>query len=202
MKKIVCFLVTALILSGCASKPKITAPEQTVIPVAAEQAAPVIQTKPADVFKSQQVMTPVEGIEKNKLQISYSMKVIPAEKGYLVKISMIFRNMKDQNASVKPNVTLSDSSGNRIKAYTKNGFLKHAGKVTAEGKRNAASDRVQWANSYWLKEKFQIPPRGIEIGELIYHCDTLNFPMKLTVSSAGQDYTFVVSENPAAQTRG
>ncbi|MFA6970147.1 MAG: hypothetical protein WC208_01985 [Gallionella sp.] len=148
-------------------------------------------------FKSQQVMTPHDSIEKDKLLVSYNMKVVPAETGYLIQISMVFTNMKDRSVSIKPKITLTDSKGSRIEAYTKTGFLKLVSRKTGKASTNAGSssdEKTKWANSYWLKNSFSIPAHGIEIGELIYHCSNVNPPMKLTVNSAGQNYVFNIND--------
>jgi hypothetical protein len=71
-----------------------------------------------------------------------------------------------------------------------NGPASSAGKT----RRNTVNERINWANSYWLKDKFTIPPNGIEIGELIYHSNSLNYPMKLTINPAGEDYVFEISD--------
>jgi hypothetical protein len=194
------------LLSACAPKPPL------VIPVSAPATTAIVQTVTpvtpmleSTAFKNQQVMTPNESIEKNKLLVSYSMKVIPDVKGHLVQISMIFRNMKDQNTNIKPKIALLDANGNPIKAYSKKGFLKLTAQMTASsGTQNnvnlgSAEERIKWAHSYWLKDHFTLPPRGMEIGELIYHCERLNYPMKLTVNSAGQAYIFTIKNTTATE---
>ena len=100
---------------------------------------------------------------------------------------MAFKSNKDQSMNIKPQITLRDSKGLKIAAYNKQSFL-------ALEKHSAASEKIEWANYFWLKDKFQLPPHGIEVGELIYHSANLNFPMKLTVNSAGQDYIFNINE--------
>lgn len=192
------------LLSACAPKPPLVIPVSAPATTAIEQTVtPVTPTPESTAFKNQQVMTPNGSIEKSRLQVSYSMKVIPDEKGHLVQISMIFRNLKDQNTNLKPKITLVDAKGSPVKAYSKKGFLKLTAQMTASGgtqnnvNRGSAEERIKWAHSYWLKDKFTLPPHGIEIGELIYHCTTLNYPMKLTVNSAGQNYIFTIKDTTA-----
>ncbi|MCX7192141.1 MAG: hypothetical protein NTY60_00670 [Proteobacteria bacterium] len=215
MKKVLfrrAFAIAAvLILSACTTRPPVNAQVQPGQGINIRQTGDNSASKTIEstAFKNQQVMAPIENIEKNKLQVSYSMKVIPAEAGYLVQISMIFRNMKDQSANIKPKITLSDSRGSHIQAYTKQGFLKLASKgntasksknpanKTADDSQSSGDEKIKWAHSYWLKSNFTIPPLGIEIGELIYHSNSLNFPMKLTVNSAGQDFIFTLNDNPS-----
>ncbi len=203
-------IASALILCACVTKPPAIAPVQAAKKSATEQALNSPPTKETEnsAFKNQQVMSPAEGIERDKLLVSYSMKVIPAETGNLVKISIIFRNMKDKRTYIRPKISLTDSKGALIRAYTKKGFLKLTSQDKAIGsandKQRAASEKIAWANAYWLKDKFHIPPGGIEIGELIYHCTSLTFPMKLTVNSALQNFVFTISEpaqNVAGQAR-
>lgn len=199
-------IATVFVLSGCAIKPHVSV--QDVKTPTPEPALQNSANKPPEnnAFKNQQVMTPNEGIEKNKLLVSYSMKILPAEKGNLVKISMIFTNMKDQNTHIQPKITLADSQGLPISAYSKKSFLKlvshktdkSAASAPAASSQRMTDEKIKWANAYWLKDKFTLPPRGIEIGELIYHCTSLNFPMKLTVQSAGQNFVFDISDKSAA----
>lgn len=190
------------LLCACATKP---APEKSVRAPSAvpSENNPVSKNVESTAFKSQQLLKPNEIIEKDKLRVSYSMKVIPDETGYLVQISMVFRNKKDQSVNLSPKITLSDSKEAVLRAYSKKSFLKFASRKTGAAaskdngltvNRSAAEDKIKWANSYWLKEHFSVPSNGIEIGELVYHCTTLNLPMKLTVNSAGQNFIFNLSD--------
>ncbi|MEI7456284.1 MAG: hypothetical protein WCK93_06120 [Nitrosomonadales bacterium] len=198
----ICLAVMTMLLSACATKP-VSAPQ---IPQAAntapEQASDASSQKTTgqSAFQKQRMMTPQDSIEKNKLFVSYSMKVIPEKTGHLIQVSMVFRNMKDKATRIQPKITLADHKGSVIQPYTKNGFLKLTsrmnGPASSAGKtrRNTVNERINWANSYWLKDKFTIPPNGIEIGELIYHSNSLNYPMKLTINPAGEDYVFEISD--------
>lgn len=184
-----------LLLSSCATKPHVN----EVVPSPLNQPAgqnsantrPVVDSG----FKIQQVMTPQDNIEKDKLLISYSIKAIPEGNDYLIQLSMVFRNLKDRSISIKPQITLSDGRGNSIEAYTKKSFLKHASEQAGKtGKRNAANEKTKWANSFWLRSKFTIPPNGIEICELVFHGANLNnLPMKLTVNASGQEFIFTIN---------
>jgi hypothetical protein len=179
--------VLTSLLSACASKAPIITPAHPAQTPTAE--LPVVNAAPTEslAFKKQQVITLHESIEKNQLQVSYSLETAARSQGYFIKISMAFKSNKNQSMNIKPQITLRDSKGFKIAAYNKQSFL-------ALEKHSAASEKIEWANSFWLKDKFQLPPQGIEVGELIYHCASLNFPMKLTVNSAGQDYIFIINE--------
>lgn len=194
-------ILTSL-LSACASKPPVGMPAQPAqSPMAESQKVNAAPTESL-AFKKQQVITLHESIEKNELLVSYSLETAARSQGYFIKISMAFKSNKNQSMNIKPQITLRDSKGLKIAAYNKKSFLalekqgKPNGKSidTSSEKHSAASEKIEWANSFWLRDKFQLPPQGIEVGELIYHCASLNFPMKLTVKSAGQDYIFIINE--------
>lgn len=203
-------IVTALVLSLC-SCGVISPPSRSDQPSQAPYAGQPIEhpgNQPAGdgVFNDQQVITPSQSIDKEDLQVSYSIKAIPDEAGYLLQLSLVFRNLKDRSTNIKPTITLLDDRGSGIEAYTKKDFLqltpgttgkaRHAvsgSPVKTGGERqNFAQERLAWANSYWLKTSYKIPPRGIQISGLVYHCTSLNAPMKLTVNSAGQEFQFIV----------
>ncbi|HSM97429.1 MAG TPA: hypothetical protein VLS47_00305, partial [Gallionella sp.] len=155
-------------------------------------------------FNEHHEITPTQSIEKEGLLISYSLLAIPDKESFLIRISLVFRNLQDRSRIVRPQISLQDASGKKISAYTKAGFIrfssrlpgKVADKVTkslikkdSNGKGFAKS-RIEWANTYWLKQTYKLPPQGIAIGELVYHCSQLNLPMKLTVSSNKQEFVF------------
>jgi len=198
----ICLAVMTMLLSACATKP-VSAPQiPQAANTAAEQASDASSQKTTgqSAFQKQRMMTPQDSIEKNKLFVSYSMKVIPEKTGHLIQVSMVFRNMKDKATRLQPKISLTDHKGRVIRPYTKNSFLKLTSRMNADnasaGKtgRNTVNERINWANAYWLKDKFTLPPNGIEIGELIYHSTSLNFPMKLTINSAGESYVFEMNE--------
>lgn len=182
-------LALTLLLCSCAVKPPVPdSPAKTSPPVAAESSG---NAPESTIFKSQRVITPSEIIEKDKLRISYSLKVAPDETGYLVQVSMVFRNKKEQSLILRPKITLSDGADAKLKAYSKKSFLRLASSKSGDP---AAAEKIKWANTYWMKDHFTIPGNGIEIGELAFHCTRLSYPMKLKVSSAHQDFVFTISE--------
>ena len=160
-------------------------------------------------FNEHHEITPTQSIEKEGLLISYSLLAIPEKTGYLVRLSLVFRNLQDRSRIVRPKISLLDASGKKISAYTKAGFIKFssrlpgktADKVTkslikndSNGKSFAKS-RIEWANTYWLKQTYKMPAQGIAIGELVYHCTQLNLPMKLTVNSNKQEFVFTTLDS-------
>ncbi|MFA6920662.1 MAG: hypothetical protein WC216_02365 [Gallionella sp.] len=188
-------IAAALILCSCATKPHVNESAQSPSNQPAGQNSANTSPLVDSGFKIQQVMTPQDNIEKDKLLISYSIKAIPEGNDYLIQLSMVFRNLKDRSVSIKPKITLSDGRGNSIEAYTKKSFLKHAADLAGKtGERNAANEKIKWANSFWLKSKVTIPPNGIEICELVFHGANLNnLPMKLTINSSGQEFMFTIN---------
>ncbi|MFA6203391.1 MAG: hypothetical protein WC710_09440 [Gallionella sp.] len=194
------YLVTmTMLLSACATKPASLPQTQQVAHTTPEQPseASAQQSAAQSAFQKQRMMTPQDSIEKNKLFVSYSMKFITEKTGHLIQVSMVFRNMKDKAVRIQPKIRLTDHKGRVIQPYTKNGFLKLTARMNASAgttSRNTVNERISWANSYWLKNKFTIPPNGIEIGELMYHSNSLNFPLKLTINSAGENYVFEISD--------
>lgn len=193
----------ALLLSACATKPASLPQTQQAAHTTPEQPseASAQQSAAQSAFQKQRMMTPQDSIEKNKLFVSYSMKFITEKTGHLIQVSMVFRNMKDKAVRIQPKIRLTDHKGRVIQPYTKNGFLKLTARMNASAgttSRNTVNERISWANSYWLKNKFTIPPNGIEIGELMYHSSSLSFPMKLTINSAGENYVFEISDTFAS----
>lgn len=160
-------------------------------------------------FNEHHEITPTQSIEKEGLLISYSLLAIPDKESFLIRISLVFRNLQDRSRIVRPKISLLDASGKKISAYTKAGFIKLssrlpgkvAEKVTkslvkndSHGKSFARS-RIEWANTYWLKQTYKLPPQGIAIGELVFHCSQLNLPMKLTVNSNKQEFVFTTQDS-------
>ena len=188
------------LLCSCATKPHVDEAARPTTDRATGPANSVNSPVANSGFKNQQVVTPHEEIEKDKLLVSYGIKAIPDRKEYLVKVSMVFRNLKDQNVQILPVITLSDSAGNKIEAYSKKGFLKRMSAANVKAPNSGAAnsetahDRIKWANAYWLKSRFTIPPNGIEIGELVFHASSLDkLPMTLTVKSARQEFVFTIN---------
>lgn len=197
-----------LMLCACATKPSVPAVS------GADQASRIQKTGPAggservedSVFKPQQVINPNPGIEKDKLLVSYNMKAVRSESGYLLQLSLIFRNQKDKKVYVRPGITLLDDKGQRIEAYSKAAFLKSVSgiKETSHptsspagakgGSPGSAQERKNWANSYWLKDRFSLSAQGIEIGELVYHSAGIKVPMTLIVNAVHQKYVFNITD--------
>lgn len=161
-------------------------------------------------FNEHHEITSTQSIEKDGLLISYNLRVIPGREGILIRLSLVFRNRQDQIRVVRPKVWLVEDSGKTISAFTQKGFIGYssrlAGKTSAaaansinkhdmNGKKSAKS-RIQWAKTNWLKNSYKLPPQGIAIGELVFHCTQLNLPIKLTVNSNQHEFVFAIRNLP------
>lgn len=135
----------------------------------------------AKVFAPNQEITTKSSIEKNHLAVSYNLQVIPGKQEQLIRLSLIFRNHQKAYRHIWPHVTLHDAQGQAIKHYSMQQFIK-------------MSARTQWADMYWLKRSYRIPPDGIAIGELVYHCKQINFPMKLEVKIGKESFSFTAEQ--------
>ncbi|MGA7594408.1 MAG: hypothetical protein WCA64_04350 [Gallionella sp.] len=147
---------------------------------------------------------PAGSIQKSGLRVSYSLLVIPDRKSYLLRLSLVFRNLEHRDMIVRPKILLLDASKKALSAYDKDGFVristKEATKVpdiyskTILGRDSneyiSAQSRIDWADAYWLKSRYLIPPHGIAIGVLIFHGTVLNPPVKLTVHSGKRRFIF------------
>jgi Surface-adhesin protein E len=153
-------------------------------------------------------LNPSQAIEINGLSINYSMIAAPDEDGYFVRLTLVFTNLTDQRLTITPKLMLRDRRGSVVKAYSKNGFLllasqlsvKHRGVInsliaTNNDRRNAAKERTEWANAYWLKNTYVIPPHGIALGGIFYRCTNLILPMQLTVNAGGRRFAFAPNDS-------
>lgn len=147
---------------------------------------------------------PIASLEKNGLLIRYSLLVIPDQQGYLLRLSLVFRNLQKQAMIFRPSVLFLDASQKQISLYSKDDFIRisspAAGKTSdivsttilgADNKEYiSAKSRTEWADEFWLKRLYRIPPRGIAIGVLVYHGTDLKLPLKLTVHAYKRKFTF------------
>jgi len=147
---------------------------------------------------------PIASIEKDGLLIRYSLLVIPDQKGYLLRLSLVFRNLQKRTMIFRPSVLLLDASKKHISAYSKDGFIRiaspSAGKApdivsktilgTDTGEYISEKSRIEWAETFWLKPRYRIPPRGIAIGVLVYHGTDLKLPLRLTVHTYKRKFMF------------
>jgi hypothetical protein len=160
-------------------------------------------------FSVHQEIKPTQSIEKDGLLISYSILAMPDNKDTLIRVSLVFRNLQDRSRIVRPKVSLLDASGKKISPYTKKQFIRIssrlAGKtsdiVTQSIDKNdgngkvSEKSRIEWANTYWLKQSYKIPAQGIAIGELVYRDTHLDLPMKLTVNASKQEFVFTTKDS-------
>jgi hypothetical protein len=152
---------------------------------------------------------PTESLEMDGLLIRYSMLAIPHKTGFLLRLSLVFRNLQDHNMIIRPKILLLDASGKKIKAYSKNEFLKMSSRLSEQAseivtksiiesgsnERISAKSRIEWANTYWLKSRYKISSQGIAIGELVFHGAHLNLPIKLTVKSNRRKFIFTTHDS-------
>lgn len=191
--------VSCMTLALCACSTP--APIAPTAKAAAPQSASIRKDeKPVDrgvdsAFKEQLVIKPSESVEKDQLQVSYSIKAVPDDANALV-LSLTFRNLRNSSVRLAPRINLSDSEGKAIAGYTHHEFIRQA-KRPATGDqavlRARAEEKIKWANSFWLKDRFTIPANGIEIGERVFHCKTVCQPKQLSVHLGKLEFPFVVS---------
>ena len=157
------------------------------------------------VFTNMQVIVPSQEVVKNGLAVSYSMKTMYEGNGYLMQMTLIFRNLKNHRVIVKPKVYLTNNKGGQVKKYTKKEFLylaKHmmnhlppsGDPLASRDDQLVAQDKIKWANEYWLTQQHSISPEGIEIASLVYHCNELKLPMTLRINASGDKFIFNINE--------
>lgn len=158
-------------------------------------------------FAQSFAIKPVESIEKDGLLISYSLLAIPEKKGFLLRLSLVFRNLQDRTMIVRPKVLLLDASNKKVSAYTKDGFIKISSRLQGETsdvvnktilgidskEKISVNSRIEWADTYWLKTRYKIPAKGIAIGELVYHGTQLKLPVQLTVHTNKREFIFTIN---------
>jgi hypothetical protein len=176
--KLACATALSLLLCACASLQQAGRPSAADTTRAGSNLA---ASDDAKVFAPNQEIATKSSIEKNHLAVSYNLQVIPGKQEQLIRISLIFRNHQKAYRHIWPHITLHDARGQAIKHYSMQQFVK-------------MSARSQWANMYWLKRSYRIPPDGIAIGELVYHCQQINFPMKLEVRIGKESFSFTAEQ--------
>lgn len=151
------------------------------------QAAKGEATTVAKIIPARQEITPASSIEKNGLSISYSLKTIHGKHEKLLRLTLIFKNQANRNRHIWPHIAIMDAQGKRVSSYS----LKTLRRIMS---RQAGQVSEQWADMYWIKPSYRIPPNGIAIGELVYHSKQLHFPMKLTVRIYKDYYRFTAEQ--------
>lgn len=163
-------------------------------------------------FNDHHEIIPAQSIEKGGLLVSYSMRAARDKQGYLIRLSLIFRNLQGKKTIIRPKISLLDASGKKILVYTKTRFIRISSRLAGkdsesatnslfrnDGKRKiSAAWLVKWADLYWLKHSYRIPSQGIAIGELVYHSPQLNLPIRLAVNSNHQEFVFTTRGTLAA----
>lgn len=167
---LLCACAGTLPSSGVANAPK---------SAAQAQAARTSKTPSDDAktFALSEEITPASSLEKNQLSVSYTLRPIPGGNEQLLRLTLIFRSSRDTYRHIHPHVTLVDAKGNAIRHYSMKEFV-------------SMPSRSKWADMYWLKPSFRIPPNGLVIGDLVYHCKQANFPMKLSLRIDKDSFDF------------
>lgn len=149
-------------------------------------------------------INPIGSNEIDGLLVRYSLLVIPDQKGYLLRLSLVFRNLQHRTMIIRPKVLLLDASKKQISAYSKDAFIRIASSSAGEApdivskiilgtdrdEYISAKSRIDFADTFWLKPRYRIPPRGIAIGVLVYHGTDLKLPLRLTVHTYKRKFTF------------
>ncbi len=156
-------------------------------------------------LNEQRVIVLNEGIDKDGLRVSYSMKTLSGRTEDLLQLSLVFRNMKETSVTVTPTVVLSDATGVNIPVYSKHNFGRVASALIAKSKRKGAHidkssasairEQLEWDKAFWLSRHFKIPASGIQIGGLVFHSSNPLYPLQLVVSSEGKVFQFTIN-NP------
>ena len=187
-----------LLLNACALPPFVTQPSTDSTPSAATPApaANGNATTVAKIIPARQEITVASSIEKNNLSISYSLKPIQGKHEELLRLTLIFKNQSDKSRRIWPHVYLLDAQDKAVKSYSLQTLRRvlSGGAKPAAPKDGASHMPGEWTDMYWLKKRYQIPPHGIAIGELVYHGKQFNFPLKLTVRIYKDFYKFTAEQ--------
>lgn len=186
-------LMTAIsllsLLGACSLIPKNISPGDDTDPPAQATNG---ETTVAKIIPARQEITPASSIEKNGLAVSYSLKPIPGKYEELLRLTLIFKNQADKGRHIWPHITLVDAKGKRIPAYSLKTLRRITERNTASGQPDQTSS--QWADMFWIKRSYRIPPHGIAIGELVYHGKQFSFPLKLSVRIYKDYYRFTAEQ--------
>ena len=149
-------------------------------------------TTVAKIIPEHQEITPASSIEKHRLSVSYSLKTIQGKYEKLLRLTLIFKNQADKGRHIWPHITLIDARGKPVRSYS----LKTLRRITSDkaDPRDAEQKSEQWADMFWIKRDYRIPPHGIAIGELVYHDKQFHFPMQLTVRIYKDYYHFTAEQ--------
>jgi hypothetical protein len=177
--------ILASLLGACSMIPKNSA-SGTDAASSAQSANGV--TTVDKIIPAHQEITPASSIEKSGLSVSYSLKPIHGNHEQLLRLTLIFKNQTNKGRRIWPHITLVDAQGHAVPSYSLKTLRRITSHKNGSGNTEQASD--QWADMYWIKSSYRIPPNGIAIGELVYHSKQLHFPMQLTVRIYKDKYHF------------
>ncbi len=156
------------------------------------------------VFDDSFEIRPIEGIEKDGLLIRYGLLVVPDKQGFLLRLSLVFRNLQNRPMIIRPKVLLLDASKKKFSAYGRDAFIRIASPVAgktpdivsrtilgrAGNEHVSEQSRIEWGDAFWLKDRYRIPPHGIAIGVLVFHGTNLDLPVNLTVHTYKRKFMF------------
>ena len=134
----------------------------------------------ARIIPPSQEITPVSSIQKSNLSISYSLKPIQGKYEKLLRLTVIIKNLSGRSRHIWPHVYLADSRGKAVDAYSLRTFQRILSRAATHHTKGGLKPG-EWADMYWLKSSYRLPPHGIVIGERVYHGKKFHFPVKLTV---------------------
>lgn len=165
---------------------------------------------------------PYETVEKGGISVSYNLFFAKSNNVSGYRLTLIFRNNTGLPQALKPVISLQDAGGFLIAPYTHESFVAEAtslagtavppapvlarntlGDAFAQGvaqgeARRAANDKeegrlmLRWANSFWLKNTYELPPNTAASGTLFFPAATVGrLPLRLAVEIGGQKFEFV-----------
>lgn len=204
--KLVTAAASLLLLTCCTLIPHApvkngTMPTQQIKPHI-DHAIPV--TEGGIVSNDQDQLTLNQSLEQSGLNVSYNLLALPVQEGFLLRLSLIMRNIDKNPVRIAPKIYLSAGDGKNLDAYSKTAFLSTLSRMPAstqhgvigplldlhDSHKITARERAEWSNRYWVRRHYKLPMQGIEIAELVYHSESLRPPYKLTVDLSGHKFEF------------
>ncbi len=203
-------MVMVSLLSSCAViSPPAPAEHSVRIPPKSVKSAPASgnagnKLTTEQVFDDSFEIKPIGGIEKDGLLIRYGLLVVPDKQGFLLRLSLVFRNLQNRPMIIRPKVLLQDASKKKFSAYGRDAFIRISSPVAgkspdivsrtilgrAGNEYVSEKSRVEWGDAYWLKDRYRIPAHGIAIGVMVFHGTSLELPVKLTVHTYKRKFMF------------
>lgn len=167
---------------------------------------------------------PYETVEKGGISVSYNLFFAKSNNLSGYRLTLVLRNNTGSLQVLKPAVSLQNAGGFVIASYTYESFVTEAaslagtavplvpvsthstfGDAFAQGMARgdamrAANDReegrlmLRWANSFWLKNTYELPPNTAVSGVLFFPAATVGqLPLRLVVEVGGQKFEFMTA---------